>query len=85
MKAERRLDLLESDVMARIASHRQAQKSLRSLPVAALVCAIALAGGWLTGMEGSRQKSAAQPAGSESALMADDMRLAPSSLLANNQ
>jgi hypothetical protein len=83
MKIENRLELLESDVLARIAAHRQAQKSLRSLPVAIMVCAIALASGWLTGMAGPRQK--ATPAGSESALMADDMRLAPSSLLASNQ
>lgn len=82
MKSQPSLDLLESDVLARINAHRQAQKSTRALPVAVLVCVTALAAGWLTGK--SEQRRA--PAGSsESALLADDMKLAPSSLLANNQ
>jgi hypothetical protein len=83
MRLDTSLDTLESDVMARIASHRHAQKSLRGLPVALLICFTALASGWLTGWARPHHKP--PPSGSEAALLADDVSLAPSSLLASNQ
>jgi hypothetical protein len=83
MKFDTSLDTLESDVMSRIVSHRQAQKSLRALPVALLVCFTALASGWLTGS--ARPHHRPPPSSSEAALLADDVDLAPSSLLASNQ
>ncbi len=83
MKLNCSLDSLESDVLSRIASHRQAQRSWRALPVALLICFTALASGWVTGWAGPRHK--ARPAASEAALLADDVSLAPSSLLASNQ
>jgi hypothetical protein len=83
MKLDPTLDMLEADVLSRIAAHRQAQKSLRSLPVALLICVMALASGWLTGWASPHHKAPAS--GSEAALLADDVGLAPSSLLASNQ
>jgi hypothetical protein len=83
MKLNPSLDSLESDVLTRIASHRQAQESLRAVPVALLICFTALAGGWVTGWANPHYK--ARPAASEAALLADDVSLAPSSLLASNQ
>jgi len=83
MKLDPSLDMLESDVLARIASHRQAQKHLRALPVTLLICFTALASGWLTGWASPHHK--APPARSEAALLADDVGLAPSSLLASSQ
>ena len=83
MKFDPSLSRLESDVMSRIALHRQAQKSLHGLPIALLICFAALASGWLTGWERPHHK--ASPSGSEAALLADDVSLAPSSLLASNQ
>ncbi len=82
MKLDPSLDMLESDVLSRIASHRQAQQHLRALPVTLLICFTALAGGWLTGWAGPHHKA---PPRSEAALLADDVSLTPSSLLASNQ
>jgi hypothetical protein len=82
MKFDPSLDLLETDVLSRIAAHRQAQKNLRALPVMLLICFTALAGGWLTGWASPHHKAPAPR--SEAALLADDVSLAPSSLLASN-
>jgi hypothetical protein len=82
MNTESPLDLLESDVLARIRRHRLAQSSIRPIPIAIAVCVSALAGGLLTGMA---ERHRDDPAGSEAALLADDLSLAPSSLLANSQ
>ncbi len=59
MKLEPSLDLLESDVFSRIASHRQAQKHLRALPITLLICFTALASGWLTGWASPHHKAPA--------------------------
>ena len=84
MNVKPKLDLLEADVLMRIAAHRDAaQKTAGALPVALLVCITALVGGLWTGIAGSRH--APQARGSEAALLADDLRLAPSSLLVSNQ
>jgi hypothetical protein len=77
------LDGLESDVLSRIAAHRRSQNSRSALPVALLVAFTALAGGLLTGISGPHRHGAGR--GSEAALLADEVQLAPSTLLASNQ
>jgi hypothetical protein len=79
----RSLGGLETDVLEQIAAHRQAQRSAGTLPIALLVAITALATGLLTGISEPNQKPIGQ--GSEAALLADDVGLAPSSLLASNQ
>jgi hypothetical protein len=83
MNLDASLDTLESDVLLRIAAHRQTQKSLRALPVAAVVCCTALASGWLAGS--GRPHHRVPRSSSEAALLAEDVGLAPSSLLVSNQ
>jgi hypothetical protein len=83
MSLDPSLDMLESAVLSRIASHRHAQKHLRVLPVTLLICLTALASGWLTGWASPHRKL--PPPRSEAALLADDVGLAPSSLLASSQ
>jgi hypothetical protein len=77
------LDGLESEVLSRIATHRQAQRPTGALPVALLLAFTALASGLVTGIAGPHRHSAARS--SEAALLADEISLAPSSLLASNQ
>jgi hypothetical protein len=76
------LDGLESAVLGRIALHRAARRSTISFSIAALVAFFALAGGVLTGISTPRRGSS-DPR-SEAALLADDVGLTPSSLLASN-
>jgi len=83
MRPEISLDALETAVLSRIAAHRRAQESAGTLPIALLVSVTALASGLLTGISEPYQWAARQ--GSEAALLADDVSLAPSSLLASNQ
>jgi hypothetical protein len=77
------LDGLESDVLSRITAHRKAQKSIGALPVALLLAFTALASGLLTGISGPHRPVNSR--GSEAALLAEEVTLAPSSLLASNQ
>jgi hypothetical protein len=77
------LEALEIDVLSRIAAHRQAEQSAGTLPIALLVSVTALASGLLTGI--SEPQRGASRQGSEAALLADDVSLAPSSLLASSQ
>jgi hypothetical protein len=81
-RPNRTLDDLEAEVLKQIAAHRQARYSKGTLPIALLVTVTALATGMLIGISEPRQ-TPARP-GSEAALLADDVSLAPSSLLANN-
>jgi hypothetical protein len=83
VRADPSLDGLESDVLARIAGHRESMKSRSALPVALLVAFTALASGLLTGISEPHRHGTGR--GSEAALLADEVRLAPSSLLASNQ
>jgi hypothetical protein len=82
MKHSHTLDQLEGDVLARIALHRRSLTGPKVLPVALVICAAALIGGLLTGRAQSRH---VPPKGSEAALLAEDVSLAPSSLLASNR
>jgi hypothetical protein len=81
--SDRMLDKLESALLRRIAAHRAARNSTITLSVAALVALTALASGVRTGIAQPHRQVAAR--GSEAALLADDVGLAPSSLLASNQ
>jgi len=81
-KSDRVLDTLESAVMQRIARHRATRGSPVAFSIAALLGLTALASGVLTGRMAPHH--AAAESGSESALLADDVGLAPSSLLAGN-
>jgi hypothetical protein len=82
-RSDSSLDGLESDVLLRIAAHRRSQNSRSPLPVALLLAFAALAGGLLTGISEPHRHGAGR--GSEAALLADEVQLAPSSLLASNQ
>jgi hypothetical protein len=73
---------LESAVLARIVAHRAARRSTIAFSIAALVAITALAGGVLTGIS-APHRSSSDP-GSEATLLAEDVGLAPSSLLASN-
>jgi hypothetical protein len=77
------LDALETHVLSRIAARRRAQQAAGMLPIALLVSITALASGLLTGISEPYRWATRQ--GSEAALLADDVSLAPSSLLASNQ
>jgi len=81
--SDRMLERLESAVLRRIAAHRAARNSIVTISVAALVALTALASGVRTGIAQPHRQVAAR--GSEAALLADDVGLAPSSLLASNQ
>jgi hypothetical protein len=78
---DRSLDALESELLTRIAAHRVAQKTSAALSVALLMSFTALAGGVAIGITEPRHRIQ----GSEAALLAEDVGLAPSSLLASNQ
>jgi hypothetical protein len=80
--SDRKLDTLESAVLQRIARHRITHRSAVAFSLSALLGLGALAGGVLTGMMAPHPATAGS--GSESALLADDVGLAPSSLLASN-
>jgi hypothetical protein len=71
------LDQLETDVLARIARHRN-RRSSAALPVGVTLALLAMGVGILTGWSQTAQR------GSESMLLADDVRLAPAELLASN-
>jgi hypothetical protein len=81
-KSDRVLDTLESAVLQRIARHRVTRSPAAAFSIAALLGLTALASGVLTGMMAPHHPAAGS--GSESALLADDVGLAPSSLLASN-
>jgi hypothetical protein len=81
-KSDRMLDTVESAVLERISRHRAARSSTVATCVAALLGLTALASGVLAGRMAPHYAAAAS--GSESALLADDVGLAPSSLLASN-
>jgi hypothetical protein len=83
MKTAAPLDRVEIDVLARIRRHREERRSLRPVQVALAVCTLALLSGWFTGHAQLHKR--AIPTGSEAAVLADDVSLAPSSLLASNQ
>jgi uncharacterized membrane protein HdeD (DUF308 family) len=76
------LDTLESTVLERITAHRTSRNSAASLSIALMVALTALASGVLTGIAKPHHRTAAQ--GSEAVLLADDIGLAPSFLLASN-
>ncbi len=82
VKSHRSLDGLEAEVLSRIAAHRQARKSTGALPIALLVAFTALASGLLTGISTPHRSFPGR--GSEAALLADEVTLAPSTLLASN-
>jgi hypothetical protein len=83
VRADPSLDGLEADVLSRIAGHRESMKARSAVPVALFVAFTALAGGLLTGISEPHRHGAGH--GSEAALLADEVRLAPSTLLASNQ
>jgi hypothetical protein len=83
IRPETLLGALETEVLSRIATHRRAQQAAGTLPIALLVSITALASGLLTGISEPYRWTTGQ--GSEAALLADDVSLAPSSLLASNQ
>jgi hypothetical protein len=75
------LDRLESDVLARMARHREARSSAGTLPTGLALAALALSVGMLIGWNESQRVTTSR--GSESIVLADDARLAPSELLAS--
>jgi hypothetical protein len=83
MRPDRSLDTLEAEVLSRIAAYRKVPKVSGALPVALLLAFTALASGVLTGIAEPHHRLSRQ--GSEAVLLADDLSLAPSSLLASNQ
>lgn len=83
MKSTHSLNDLESTVLARIARHREEQLDAGTLPTGVALAAVALTVGMVIGWNQSRQLTS--PHGSETMLLADDARLAPSSLLASNR
>jgi hypothetical protein len=81
-KSDQVLGGLESALLGRIALHRAARRSTIAFSIAALVAISALAGGVLTGISTPR-RGTSDPR-SEATLLADDVGLTPSSLLASN-
>jgi hypothetical protein len=81
-ESDRMLGALESAVLARIIAHRASRNFILSLSTALMVALTALAGGVMTGIAEPHRSIADQ--GSEAALLADDVDLAPSFLLASN-
>ncbi len=81
MNMHRTLDDLEGDVMARIARHRAAQLDAGTLPAGITLAVMALTIGLAIGWNQARQMTPQH--GSESIVLADDARLAPSSLFAD--
>jgi len=77
------LNDLESTVLMRIARHREEQLDPGTLPTGLALAAVALTVGMFIGWNQARQSSS--PHGSETMLLADDARLAPSSILASAQ
>lgn len=77
------VDELETAVLARIARHRQDQLDPGTLPTGLTLAVIALTVGMVIGWSQARQLTS--PHRSENVLLADDARLAPSSLLVSNQ
>jgi hypothetical protein len=82
MTPENPLEQLEATVLQRIADYRQKQRTSGSLPLDVSVAVLALAAGVMIGHWVPRHESAAR--GSEAVVLADDVRLAPSTLLASN-
>jgi hypothetical protein len=78
------LDCLESDVLIRIARHRQAQNTAGTLPVSIFVTFAALTVGMIIGWAQQSQRNV-EPQGSEAIVLADEARLEPSVLLAAAQ
>jgi hypothetical protein len=76
------LESLESDVLTRIAAHRAVRGSGNPVRTLLLVGGMALLSGLLVGM--AQPHRTPWPRGSERALLADDTRLVPSSLLVSN-
>jgi hypothetical protein len=74
------LDQLEVQVLARIAAHRSAHTG--ALPIGVVVTLSALVVGLAIGVA---QSGGPHTSGSETAVLADDAGLAPSTLLASNQ
>jgi hypothetical protein len=77
------LDQIESDVLRRIAEHRSSRQAAHPVALALILTAVALGGGLAKGMAGTHRPPS-HP-GCEAALLADEIRLAPSSLLASRQ
>ncbi len=76
-------DGLESDVLSRIALHRQSENSTGALPVALPVAH--RAGKRLADRYRDTPQRNSSPHGSEAALLAEDVALTPSSLLVSNR
>lgn len=76
------LDQLEFEVLARICAHRQARRG--ALPVGLFVTLTALAAGVVMGLLQPPHNGAIMR-GSEMVVLADDARLAPSTLLTASQ
>ena len=74
------LDHLELDVLARIARHREDQSDPETLPTGLTLAIAALSVGMVIGWTQS-QRAVSDPA-SETIVLADEARLAPSTLLA---
>jgi hypothetical protein len=74
------LDRLELDVLARITRHREDQNDPGTLPAGLTLAVAALSVGMLIGWSQS-QRAVSDPA-SERIVLADEARLAPSTLLA---
>ena len=75
------LDRLESDVLARMATHRVARRSAGTLTAGLALAALALGTGLVTGRS---QSQGATVRGSERIVLADDARYSPAELLASN-
>jgi hypothetical protein len=73
-----RLEQLEADVLARIAAFRESGSSRGIFPVGAIITVCALLAGLAIGM---RHAQDAPLTGSETAVLAEDAGLAPSTLL----
>jgi hypothetical protein len=82
MTQPRSLEGLEADVIARIGRHRAGQDR-GTLPAGTLLAVVALTVGIAIGFSQAQGVPGAH--GSESIVLADDARLAPSALLASAQ
>jgi hypothetical protein len=82
MAHPRSLESLETDVMARIGRHRTNQDR-GTLPAGTVLAVVALTVGIAIGF--SQAQGVPGVRGSESIVLADDVRLAPSALLASTQ
>lgn len=82
MPPESPLDQLEATVLQRMLDYRQKQRTSGSLRLDVSVTLIALTVGLLIGHWAPRPGTATR--GSEAVVLADDVRLAPSTLLASS-